>query len=317
VLELEHDNLRAALAWALEADPRLALGLAATLWRFWLLHGHLREGRRWTDDALARDDGSATPERAAALNGAGALAGTMGDYDRSRALFEEDIELFRALGDDLGQARALSNVGLCLFAMGERERAMEVTRESLGLLERIGEEWPIAVATLNLGSLHVAARELEEALRLCARSLELFRRLGDGEGTSRALLTQASVEILLRRPDVALGSIEEGLNVAVGLDTNEVVASFLDELAALAAVGGRDEDAARLLGAAAALREVVGVHRDPQLDTHERILGELRGRMDEAGFEQAFERGRSLDAESARALGLDAVRDAQASASPV
>ena len=45
-LELEHDNLRTALSWAVDVgDVDLALRLGKSLWRFWVARGHLREGR--------------------------------------------------------------------------------------------------------------------------------------------------------------------------------------------------------------------------------------------------------------------------------
>jgi predicted ATPase/DNA-binding SARP family transcriptional activator len=52
-LDVEHDNLRAALALALSADPDRALLLAVSLWRFWLARGHFGEGAQWLRRALA------------------------------------------------------------------------------------------------------------------------------------------------------------------------------------------------------------------------------------------------------------------------
>jgi len=59
-LDLERDNLRAALATALADDPQIALRLVATLWRFWLMRGYLAEGYRWLAASLA-----AAPEHTA------------------------------------------------------------------------------------------------------------------------------------------------------------------------------------------------------------------------------------------------------------
>lgn len=52
-LERDHGNLRAAFAWLGERqDAAGSLRLAAALWRFWLMRGHLTEGRRRLAEAL-------------------------------------------------------------------------------------------------------------------------------------------------------------------------------------------------------------------------------------------------------------------------
>ena len=54
VLDREHDNLRAALAWSRDTgDHDTLLRLAGALAFFWYYRGHLNEGRRWLDQALA------------------------------------------------------------------------------------------------------------------------------------------------------------------------------------------------------------------------------------------------------------------------
>jgi non-specific serine/threonine protein kinase len=55
-LEVEHDNLRAALGWSTteEEDAEIRLRLATALWMFWDIHTHWDEGRKWLEIALAR-----------------------------------------------------------------------------------------------------------------------------------------------------------------------------------------------------------------------------------------------------------------------
>jgi predicted ATPase/class 3 adenylate cyclase len=73
-LEAEHDNLRAALGWARQSGAANdGLRLAGALWRFWLVHGHVREGQSWLEAALASREGSAPDVQARALNAAGGL----------------------------------------------------------------------------------------------------------------------------------------------------------------------------------------------------------------------------------------------------
>ena len=105
-LEAEHDNFRAALD-RLEAsgESETALRLAAALWRFWYLEGHLAEGRRRLESALLADE-RPTAARAKALNGAAVMAVNTGDSATAKLRAEEGLALHRTLGDRWGAAYA-------------------------------------------------------------------------------------------------------------------------------------------------------------------------------------------------------------------
>ena len=96
----EHDNLQAAMRWSLHAGSggAQALRLAGLLARFWLGHGHLREGRHWLTEVLATGAGTGV-ERARALDGAGLFAEGQGDYEEATRLLEESLALWREVGD--------------------------------------------------------------------------------------------------------------------------------------------------------------------------------------------------------------------------
>src|SRR5262249_18043079 len=135
-LELEHDNLRAALAWSLKCSDECgvmsdefgvlthhsslithhyseaALRLCGALQRFWQGRGHLWEGRRWYAAVLSRTANQAgTQARAKALNGAGVLANFQGDYAAACAYFEESLSIRREIGDKQGIADSLVGLG--------------------------------------------------------------------------------------------------------------------------------------------------------------------------------------------------------------
>jgi predicted ATPase len=52
LLELEHDNFRAALDWYRREDPSAALRLTNRLTAFWSARGHFSEGRRRLGELL-------------------------------------------------------------------------------------------------------------------------------------------------------------------------------------------------------------------------------------------------------------------------
>ena len=84
-VDTEHNNIRAALGWYREHDPRAALRLAASMSAFWSLRGHHTEGRQRLGELL-----SLVPEpsaaRGSALNGAAWLAIDRGDYADAAAM---------------------------------------------------------------------------------------------------------------------------------------------------------------------------------------------------------------------------------------
>src|SRR5215216_6692774 len=72
-LEVEHDNIRAALAWTLEREEaELAMRLAGALWTFWEARGYYGEGLAWLRRVLARGD-RVSAARIKALEGEGWL----------------------------------------------------------------------------------------------------------------------------------------------------------------------------------------------------------------------------------------------------
>lgn len=133
-LEVDHDNLRAALAWSLAAGlPELALHICAALWRFWVMHGYLTEGRQWLREALAQAPGAGTGLRAQAFNGAGVLAWRQGDLAEATAALEEALTLRRQMGDEAGMASSLNNLGVIAYDQGNYDRAQAMYEASLAL----------------------------------------------------------------------------------------------------------------------------------------------------------------------------------------
>src|SRR5215208_5160760 len=85
-LEAEHDNMRAALTWALEhKEVEVTLRMGGALWWFWSVRGYHSEGRRWLEEALAIDGRGSREWRTMALAGAGALASEQGELVEGRS----------------------------------------------------------------------------------------------------------------------------------------------------------------------------------------------------------------------------------------
>jgi tetratricopeptide (TPR) repeat protein len=151
-IDAERDNFRSALNWCLElGEASLALRIAAALWEYWWVRGHLAEGRGWLGAALVRGR-SAPPElRARALHAAGSLATRQGDYESAAALFEESLALWEELDDAAGTARSLLSMGTVAAEQGDQERAIELSERAAELYQESGDQRGHALAVSYLG----------------------------------------------------------------------------------------------------------------------------------------------------------------------
>jgi tetratricopeptide (TPR) repeat protein len=157
-LEQEHDNLRAALEWALGCDEftcgdgELVMRLASALRWFWRMRGHFYEGRDQLKGALQCSPDSRTQARASALLGKSMLENAIGDLGAARAPAEESRSIFRELGNQEGLAEALVIEGLTLLWQGDATQGHARTREALEIYRKLGDRWGEAQALYRLGS---------------------------------------------------------------------------------------------------------------------------------------------------------------------
>jgi len=193
LLEADHDNLRAALAWArAQGDQERGLRLTAALWRFWDTRGYESEGRAWLDATLATPPPHDAGERwmtarATALNGAGVMAQAQGEYARSIALHEQSLALWRELGNSQGMARSLNNLGVVAARVGDCARADELHGESVAIQRAVGDTWGLALSLNNWGVVAYERGDYERARALHEESAALRRELGDTVGLGASL----------------------------------------------------------------------------------------------------------------------------------
>jgi predicted ATPase/DNA-binding SARP family transcriptional activator len=145
LLEREHDNLRAALAWALRRDPQAALRLATRLWRFWLDRGFFAEGNRWLQTTLAAAP-EQTPLRVEALLARAGLSLRLGDPNGFLRHVSDAVSAYRLLGEERATAAALYQHAM-LAQYVHRADAEALFAEALALARRLDDDRLLAVAT--------------------------------------------------------------------------------------------------------------------------------------------------------------------------
>jgi predicted ATPase/class 3 adenylate cyclase len=217
-LEAEHDNLRAALSWALEQEEvELGLRLAGALWRFWWMRSHYSEGLMWLENALAvagQGAGQGSPSaRAMALSGIGEIASHQGDLDQAQEACEEGLKL---LANEASAAKIylLLSLGKVARMREDYNWATQVNEESVALSKEMRDTWGLASSLLSSALVNHIRGDSERATELYEESMDLFREWGDKQGLAFCSL------------DLGLLMISQGDLVRAQKLTEESVALF-------------------------------------------------------------------------------------------
>src|SRR5450755_2059395 len=189
-LEVELDNLRAAIALALAegVDPVLAVKFEVALMRFRILRGYSTEARNNVRAALVLP-GIREPNvaRGHALYVGGVLATNQSDYAEATKMLTECLEIRRGLESPRETAAALSTLATLHLQQDDLARAREYDEEAIGIFRDLGDRIGEAIGLLNLGEISVrqadfgGAQELFEQCLVIARSIKHQELESDGE----------------------------------------------------------------------------------------------------------------------------------------
>ena len=274
-LEQDHDNLRAALTWAIETgSAEIGMRLGSALWRFWQMRGYLPEGLARLEQVLAQEHSHEHAEaRADALDAAAGIAYWLGDTERSRVLYEEEIEARRALGDRRGLAEALYSISFTWSIVHGRltaenaARAQEYVDQALAIFEEIGDEHGIGRCEWAAANVAIGAGGVDDVRRHARVALEVFQRIDDRFMVGWVTYTLALAGMLEDfqasggKPASlfeARGWFRQALDIFAEAQDVSGYTLVLDGLALLAYRTGDRERAARLSGFVARLERRSG-----------------------------------------------------------
>ncbi len=262
VLTREHPNLIAALDACDHArgGDRKALRFVDLLGRFWYVRGEFLLGGRLIDIALARP-GAEVPasERGAALYAAGDMALFRGDADRAVRYFEESLAVYRAVADESGVLRA--TFGLANHAAERHDNATARARfaEALAIARKQNFRRGIAMILGNLAEVTARDAQLEEAIEMNEQALVIFREGADRHGLAMTLNNQACCLVRAGRAAEARERLQEALAIFDEMGARRGIVYGLQSAAEMALSIEEPRQAAWLLGAAAGLREPLGM----------------------------------------------------------
>jgi predicted ATPase/class 3 adenylate cyclase len=256
-IQAEHDNLRAALAWATEHDPALAAEIAAPVWRYWQMRGYLREGRAVLTairDRLPPEDGRCY----AVLTAIGGIAYWQRDLVAGEEAYTATVRLAEQKGDAAELAESLYNLAFSVWQQGRLDEAGELTERSAALYAELDDGpglgrvlWLRGVLAMLTGDLHGAEQQFRESVARHRGGSDTFHLGWSLRMYGRTLLLQG-------RGEEARQQLDESLRLFAPSGDVSAIVLHLADFAGLAAL---DDDVARevrLVGAVRRLKDLTG-----------------------------------------------------------
>jgi predicted ATPase len=325
-VELELDNFRTALAWALTHDNDTVLGgtIAGALQYLWINAGLTVEGRYWISLALDRVSDAEQAQIAARLRLA--LA-SLSSGKRAHDEDERAMQLYASVGEARGTARAQRHLAFALLQMGRLDEAKATIEQALVGARACGDALTVAGCLNTQASIESDHGNVGAARELYAQALAAHKALGNESGMAGVLNNLAELEFADGHPELALRatsealeihvsgkkarsiaighvsgaayrialgdltgareSAREGLRVGRQARDEQTIAVALQHLALLAGLGGDARRGAQLLGYVDAQYTAMGMQREPTEQWgYDKLLAALRETLKEGEIAQ-------------------------------
>jgi predicted ATPase/DNA-binding winged helix-turn-helix (wHTH) protein len=302
-LENEHDNLRAALGWALANDKQTATRMAAALRFFWLNHNHLTEGFRWSKAALEATENDFSEARSKLLLSNGLFLLNRGELAAAQKSYEKTLAESREIKDLPQIIKANHGLGAIAVLQKDFAAAQSFLEESLNLSRQLNDEMQTAYSLCSLGNLEMTKGDFLAARPPLEECLQLAKKLGNDRLLTTTHYNLGTIDYHENKYHSAAFNFTESFRIARQMNDKTMISCSLDGFAALAAVEKNYELAAKLSGAAENLREEIGFQIEPaeEIFRHD-YLTKIHRALDEKTFHALYEQGKTADVNETAAL---------------
>ena len=218
--------------------------------------GELAEARRLYEQSLEIEKALGNQSGiASSLHELGRLAQAQGELAEARRLYEQSLEINKALGNQSGIASSLHQLGRLAQAQGELAEARRLYEQSLEINKALGRQSSIATSLHQLGRLAQDQGELAEARRLYEQSLEISKALGNQSSIASSLHELGRLAQAQGELAEARRLYEQSLEISKALGNQSSIALTLGQLGLLSEEEGNNTEAARLLREALSIFE--------------------------------------------------------------
>ncbi len=266
-----------------------------------MYQGRLDEARESFARAVAASDEVGEPVANGFANGfmAWALL-ACGDTELAHSLAGKTLERVSETGAGFALGMANQILGRTEMALGELPAARGHLQSAVEVERLSGFVYQLSWHLAHLGTLERVDGNLDAAHRCAAEALEVAQRLGSGWMQANAERLLARLALTAGEATAAKRYVHDALGRLAAKGFAIDIPECLDVLAAVAAAQESFEEAARLLGAAAAGRARLGIVRfSPEQEFWASVERTTREVLGAEGYEAAFAAGAALGLDEA------------------
>ncbi|MFN8442447.1 MAG: LuxR C-terminal-related transcriptional regulator [Caldilineaceae bacterium] len=306
-LEIEVDNFRSALRWALDHDPEPGLRMIGDLATCWRIRGYLTEGMTWAEQLLSTERTVSVSVHAKAYASASNLARILGHQAQAIQLAEKGLSLAQTIED--AQTLALTFHALAVTKIAphlstvEYDGIAQLCNEAMRFYEACHNQLG-QVRMLNLlGEIKRMQDRFDEAKDYYEECLIGLRQLGYQSGVTAALNNLGWVSFHISDYSQALHDFAEGFKLSYELNYPHNIAMSLNGVAAVLSRLGQAQIAAQLMGVTQAIRKSIGVVMDlADEPDYERTLLELQTNLGPDAYNQCWQTGQKMSINEAKGM---------------
>jgi hypothetical protein len=208
-----------------------------------------------------------------------------------------------------------------LRGLGQPEQAWAMHEESLVAARTMGSLWSTAMSLERLAELALDEGKVDRATALIEESQALLTQIGDARSYRMSIWRLGHIALAADDPRRAAERFAEGLRLSLQASRRGEIARWVEGIVAAARMADpagpsarSSTTGARLLGAAAGLREATGSRVSlSERALSERALAMIRTSLGEDAYDVAFAEGRAMPMEWAIELALELAAEIQAS----
>lgn len=304
-LNREHDNLKAAMAVLLVAEPQEGAAFVASIQSYWTARSfNFAERQAWYVRAL--EAGPLPPAiRARLLNGMCRYESRVGRPDSAVEFGRQAVEAARASDNKDVLGITLSGLGYALSVTGNLDAAREAFEE-YAEISRPTSSFSLSVALGCLGEVARMSNDLETASTYYEQALDAAGR--QVRSNPNAIVLANLGGLSLEKEDYASAKTyyRESLAIVAELQNSLWAAVALNGLSAVALSAGDGRRAALLAGAAEALCEDAGTPLEAwEQSRRDRNAAALRSSLDAKTLDLEWTRGHTMTLQEAAAAALE------------